>query len=63
VIKEFYMEAKLVVVNRGWAVVNNNWTAFGETVEEAISKFKVIAARHMQIEARKQNEKKEMMID
>ncbi len=56
------MEAKLVVVNRGWAVVNKNWTAFGETIEEAMSKFEAIATRHIEIEARRQNEKIEMML-
>jgi len=56
------MEAKLVVVNKGWAVVNEDWTAFGATQEEAINKFTAMVTRHMAILRGRQNREKEMML-
>ena len=59
------MEVKLVVVNKGWAVSNGTWAAFGETQQDAIDKFKSIVARHIAMlvgEHKKEKEPSELQV-
>ena len=43
------MEPRLVEVKNGWAAVGDYWAVFGNTVEDATSKFREAERKHEEI--------------
>ena len=46
------MEPKLVEVKNGWAAVGDYWAVFGNTEEDAVSKFREAEQKHEEISKR-----------
>jgi len=46
------MEPRLVKVKNGWAAVGDYWAVFGNTEEDAVSKFRKAEQKHEEIAKR-----------